>query len=98
MKKDERSMLIKFTSLEPVKSISQRALARYWDGLAAGRRFPAFTEFKLEPGMHDPKQLVVWNVEGEGPHLKFRALYQARMSRKYSVQPGQVRQWTRLFR
>jgi hypothetical protein len=69
-------MLIRFTSLQPVKSISQRALACYWDGLAAGRRFPAFTEFKLEPGMHDPKQLVVWNIEGEGPHLKFRALYQ----------------------
>jgi hypothetical protein len=26
--------------------------------------------------MHDPKQLVVWNIEGEGRHLKFRALYQ----------------------
>jgi hypothetical protein len=26
--------------------------------------------------MHDPKQLVAWNVEGEGGHLKFRALYQ----------------------
>jgi hypothetical protein len=69
-------MPIKFTSLQPVKSVSQRALACHWDRLAAGRRFPAFTEFKLEPGMHDPKQLVAWNIEGEGPHLKFRALYQ----------------------
>jgi hypothetical protein len=69
-------MPIKFTSLEPVRSLSQRALACHWDRLAAGRRFPAFTEFKLEPGMHDPKQLVVWNIEGEGRHLKFRALYQ----------------------
>jgi hypothetical protein len=44
--------------------------------LAAGRRFPAFTEFAPKPGMHDPKRLVAWNVEGEGRHLKFRALYQ----------------------
>jgi hypothetical protein len=65
-----------FTSLQQVRSLSQQALACHWDRLAAGRRFPAFTEFKLEPGMHDPKQLVVWNIEGEGRHLKFRALYQ----------------------
>jgi hypothetical protein len=29
-----------------------------------------------EPGRHDSKQLVVWNIEGEGRLLKFRALYQ----------------------
>src|ERR1700739_3974187 len=69
-------MLFKATSLEPVKSVSQRALAAYWDRLAAGRRFPALTEFALEAGMHDPKQLVLWNVEGIGPRQKFRALYQ----------------------
>jgi hypothetical protein len=69
-------MPYKFTSLQLVKSVSQRALAAHWERLAAGRRFPALTEFTLEPGMHDPKQLVVWNIEGEGCQLKFRALYQ----------------------
>jgi hypothetical protein len=69
-------MLFKATSLESVKSVSQRALAAYWDRLAAGRRFPPLTEFAPEPGMHDPKQLVLWNIEGEGPQQKFRALYQ----------------------
>jgi hypothetical protein len=63
-------------STQVIKSATQHALASYWDRLAAGRRFPAFTEFALEPGMHDPKQLVAWNIEGEGRHLKFRALYQ----------------------
>lgn len=66
----------KLISLRDIKSASQRALASYWDQLAAGRRLPAFAEFKPEPGMHDPKQLVVWNIEGEGRQLKFRALYQ----------------------
>src|ERR1700682_5334815 len=69
-------MPIEFTTLQSIKSVSQRALASYWDRLAAGRRFPAFTEFKPEHSMHDPKQLVAWNIEGEGRHLKFRALYQ----------------------
>src|SRR5260370_41635079 len=64
------------TSVQTIKSLTQRAVASYWDRLAAGRRFPAFTEFAPKPGMHDPKQLVAWNVEGEGCHLKFRALYQ----------------------
>jgi hypothetical protein len=64
------------TSVQTIKSLTQQALASYWDRLAAGRRFPAFTEFAPKPGMHDPKQLVAWNVEGEGCHLKFRALYQ----------------------
>jgi hypothetical protein len=69
-------MAFKFTSQQPIKSVSQRALASHWDRLAAGRHFPAFTEFTPDLGIHDPKQLVVWNVEGEGRSIKFRALFQ----------------------
>ena len=66
----------KVISLKQIKSGSQRALASHWDRLAAGRAFPSLAEFKPEPGLYDPKQLVVWNIEGEGRQLKFRALYQ----------------------
>jgi hypothetical protein len=59
-----------------IRSPSQLALVTYWDELAAGRRFPAFTELQLPPGLHDPKQLVAWSVEGAGRLRKFRALYQ----------------------
>ena len=69
-------MLFKFVTPEVIKSVTQRALASYWDRLAAGRAFPAFTEFEPDATSHDPKQLVVWNIEGAGPLLKFRALYQ----------------------
>jgi hypothetical protein len=69
-------MPFKFISPQPIKSDSQRALASHWDRLAAGRRFPGFAEFVPEPGAYDPKQLVVWNIEGKGRLLKFRALYQ----------------------
>lgn len=69
-------MSFKFVPHGAIKSASQLALASYWDRLAAGRRFPAFTELNIEPGIHDPKQLVAWNVEGEGRLRKFRALYQ----------------------
>src|SRR5258706_6858779 len=69
-------MLFKFATPEVIKSVTQRALASYWDQLAGGRAFPAFTEFEPDATGHDPKQLVVWNIEGAGPLLKFRALYQ----------------------
>jgi hypothetical protein len=70
------SMSVALTSLEPVRSANQRALASQWNRLSAGRLFPAFTEFKPEPDKYDPRQLVVWSIEGEGRQLKFRALYQ----------------------
>jgi hypothetical protein len=69
-------MTFKLVPHGTIKSASQLALLTYWDRLAAGRRFPAFTELKLEPELHDPRQLVAWNVEGEGRLRKFRALYQ----------------------
>jgi hypothetical protein len=69
-------MLFKFATPEAIKSVTQRALASYWDRLAGGRAFPAFTEFEPDATGHDPKQLVVWNIEGAGPLQKFRALYQ----------------------
>jgi hypothetical protein len=69
-------MQFKFATPDVIKSVTQRALASYWDQLAAGRAFPAFTEFNPEASGHDPKQLVVWNIEGAGRLLKFRALYQ----------------------
>lgn len=69
-------MAFKFVPHWTIKSSSQLALATYWDRLAAGRRFPAFAELKPERCLHDPKQLVAWNVEGQGRLRKFRALYQ----------------------
>jgi len=69
-------MTFKLVPYRTIKSANQLALLIYWDRLAAGRRFPAFTELKLEPEMHDPRQLVAWNIEGEGRLRKFRALYQ----------------------
>jgi hypothetical protein len=61
---------------EAIKSNSQRALAELWVRLAAGRRFPAFTDLDASALSHDPKQLVVWSVEGKGPRQRFRALFQ----------------------
>jgi hypothetical protein len=69
-------MTFRFAPVQMVRSESQRALAHYWDQLAAGRPFPSFTEFQPDPAIHDPKQLVVWNIEGAGRLLKFRARYQ----------------------
>ncbi|QDW39299.1 PilZ domain-containing protein [Bradyrhizobium sp. KBS0727] len=69
-------MSFKFVPHWSVKSPSQLALLTYWDELAAGRRFPAIAELKPDPGMHDPKQLLLWNVEGSGRLQKYRAVFQ----------------------
>ena len=69
-------MPFRFISVQSIKSDSQRALASHWDRLAALRRFPAFVDFKPEPGVYNSGQLVVWNIEGAGRLQKFRALYQ----------------------
>ena len=69
-------MPFRFISLQSIKSDSRRALASHWYRLAALRRFPAFVDFKPEPGVYNSGQLVVWNIEGAGPLQKFRALYQ----------------------
>ena len=63
-------------SFQAIKSISQRGLLRYWARLAAGRRMPPLQEFSSDPRMHDPKQLVLWQVESESAGQRLRAAYQ----------------------
>lgn len=63
-------------SIEAIKSISQRSLLRNWATLAGGRAFPSFAQFRSDSRIHDPKQLVVWKVEGRSPGHRLRALYQ----------------------
>lgn len=68
--------MLRDATVHTIRSDSQRALALYWLELASGRRFPSFTEFRPDAVTHDPKQLVVWNIEGAGGLRKFRALFQ----------------------
>jgi hypothetical protein len=69
-------MKFESTSIDSIKSDTQRALASYWDGLAKDRFFPSIFDFKPESQLHDAKQLVVWKVERENSQRRFRALYQ----------------------
>src|SRR4051794_32760277 len=69
-------MSFRLISPQDIKSPSMRELAAHWDELAAERAFPPFAEFTPEPNIHEPKQLVVWNIESIGRQQKFRALYQ----------------------
>ena len=63
------------TTADRVASISQRALLLYWQRLAHRRHFPAPLEFSPAERLHDPKQLVIWQVEADGPKRRFRALH-----------------------
>jgi hypothetical protein len=60
---------------ERVASTSQRALLLYWQRLAGQRPYPAPAEFSPAERIHDPKQLVIWQVEPRGPKRRFRAIY-----------------------
>jgi len=61
-------------TIHSVRSASQRALAASWARLGK-QGLPSFEQFDPEPGIHDPKQLVVWKVEVNDGRLDFRALY-----------------------
>jgi hypothetical protein len=60
-----------------IRSVSQRALTALWGRLGKDG-LPSFDRFDPEPGVHDPKQLVVWKVEINDGQLIFRALYRGR--------------------
>ena len=64
-------------TLHSIRSVSQRALAASWARLGK-ESMPSFDRFDPEPGIHDPKQLVVWKVELSDGQLDFRALYRGR--------------------
>ena len=64
-------------TLHSIRSASQRALAASWARLGKAG-LPTFDRFDPEPGIHDPKQLVVWKVEVKDSQLDFRALYRGR--------------------
>jgi len=66
----------RFSSCETIRSANQRALVSRWMELAQGRSFPAITEFQGIGDLQDPKEIVIWNVEGTGRLQKFRAVYQ----------------------
>jgi hypothetical protein len=63
------------TTAERVSSTSQRALLLYWRRQANGRPFPQISEFSPTGRIHDPKQLVIWQVEHDGPKRRYRALH-----------------------
>src|SRR5437763_8438115 len=63
-------MSFALASIQSVRSANQRALLAQWNGLCAGRNFPELTEF--QPGENDLKQLVLWDVEGDGEGRIYR--------------------------
>jgi hypothetical protein len=68
-------MIFHRTTAERIGSISQRALLLYWRHLAAGRPYPSPREFSPAERIHDPKQLVIWQVEHDGGNRRYRAIH-----------------------
>lgn len=67
------------TSIGVIKSISQRSLALAWRDAAHDAKFPQFDHFKPSARAHDPRFMVVWNVEPKPADRTFRAMYQGEL-------------------
>lgn len=63
-------------SIGAIKSISQRSLALSWRDAAKRAAFPRFDDFKPANRGHDPRYMVIWNVEPTPHERIFRAMYQ----------------------
>ena len=71
------------------------------DQLGPAGRGPPFARFRRTQArarLHDPKQLVAWNVEGEGRLQKFARPIRATTSSTSSMRPGPARPWSRWCR
>ncbi len=66
-------------TIQSIGSLSQRALLTYWASVAKRRPYPSLDEFRPEPRLHDPKQLLFWNIEESAKQGRtFRLLGQGR--------------------
>ena len=61
--------------LQAVKSISQRNLAVHWQGLQTRFGLPRFADFSPGERAHDPRQLLLWTVDGRNGERSYRHLY-----------------------
>ena len=67
-------MTSSFLPPQAVRSISQYGLLMYWARVARRRPFPRIDEFQPSARLHDPKQLLFWNVEESDGERIFRAI------------------------
>ncbi len=72
------TMRLETLSPHSIISISQKALLFKWNRLARGQSFPDIADFIFDERIHDPNQLVVWNIEQNEGARQFRAAYQGR--------------------
>jgi hypothetical protein len=61
--------------LQALKSISQRNFARHWQELHARDGLPRFKDFSPGNRAHDPRQMLLWAVDGDGTSFSYRPLY-----------------------
>jgi hypothetical protein len=60
--------------INAIKSTSQRAVVQHWREIKADRRLPSIGDFAPPRPTHDPRQLMLWAIEGTGPTRCFKTL------------------------
>lgn len=63
-----------FTTIQIVKSISQRNLVLYWQSLPMVAGLPRFSDFVPSDRAHDPKQLSIWAIDEPAGTRSYRQL------------------------
>lgn len=63
------------TTIQIVKSMSQRNLVLHWQSLQATGGLPRFSDFAPGDRAHDPKQIIVWAVEEQDGARSYRNVY-----------------------
>jgi hypothetical protein len=63
-----------FTTIQTVKSISQRNLVLHWQSLPTTNDLPRFSDFAPSDRAHDPKQLTIWAIDGPADARSYRQL------------------------
>ena len=64
----------KLTTIQTVKSISQRNLVLHWQSLPMADGLPRFSDFAPGDRAHDPKQITVWAIDEPAGTRSYRQL------------------------
>lgn len=79
---------MRIAGINAIKSTSQRALVQHWRKIKADRRLPSIGDFAPPKPTHDPRQLMLWAIEGKGDARRFKTLTHGKfLSEAFGINP-----------
>jgi len=79
---------MRIAGINAIKSTSQRGLVQHWREIKAERCLPSIEHFAPPKPTHDPRQLMLWAVEGTGDTRSFKTLTHGKfLSEAFGINP-----------